>query len=201
MPRRSRLVFAPLVLILAAAIVTNLGASLDQSATAATVNVSASITAEKHLAATICTGGSTGETAGANGTLAFGALGVNTSTTRTCAVGFGSTNAGSVALRAHSASATLGFPVAYTTQGACSALSATTSKVGIDAEVSGAGTLGTGATVHCPTLNQYQSIPTTATNACTQTGSATNATCALTVSITTGTASAGGSGALTVNVA
>lgn len=192
--------FAPLVLIIAVALVTNAGATLNPSATAATVNISASITAEKHLAATICTGGSTGETAGANGTLAFGALAVNTATTRTCSVGFGSTNAGSVAMRVHSASATLGFPVAYTVQGACSAPSATTSKIGIDATATGAGT-ATGGTVACTTNGHYQSIPTTATNACTQTGSAVQAVCALTISVTTGTASAGGSGSLTVNVA
>jgi hypothetical protein len=201
---RSALLALPLVLLVAAAIVTNLGGGLTRDAHAATVNVNGSLGSDKHLATNICTGASTGETsgpsAGAGGTIDFGTMVANTAYVRSCTIGFGSTNSATVNMQVNAASATFGW-TGFAAQGACSAPVGTTSKVGIDSAASAGGT--TNAAIDCVTAGQYQSIPTAATTACSVTGQTTDANCVLTVSVTTGAATAGSvsNSTLTVNAA
>jgi hypothetical protein len=206
MPTRQRIaIFAPLALLIVAALFANAGGRVAKNADAATVNVTASVAADKHLATNICTGASTGETsgpsAGAGGTIDFGTMVSNTTYTRSCTIGFGSTNSATVNMQVNAASATLGWTAPFAAQGACAVPTATNARVGIDAAAAAGGT--TNAAIDCATAGQYQSIPTTATTACSVTGQATDATCTLTVLATTGAAGAGtvSNSSLTVNAA
>ena len=200
---RSVTAFAPLLLLVAAALFVNVGGAVAPDATAASVTVTASVTADKHLAASICTGGTAGETAGATGTLAFGGMSANTANTKSCAIGFGSTNSGSVNMVVSAASATFGW-AGFSPQGVCATPVNTAAAIGIDSAVSAAaagGTTTAPTTVNCATAGQYQSIATSPATACTVTGQTADATCTLGLSVTTGTAPANASltGTLTVN--
>ncbi|MCW2949831.1 MAG: hypothetical protein JWN41_844 [Thermoleophilia bacterium] len=195
----------PVLAVLATAVVTNLGGGISRDAHAATVNITASMGTEKHLATNICTGGSgadeiSGASAGAGGTIAFGTMSLNTGYLRPCSINFGSTNSGTVAMQASAASATFGW-TGFAAQGACATKTDTSAKVGIDANVTGSGS--SAGTLDCATALNYQSIPTTPTTACQVTGVSSDATCTLTVMVTTGTAAAGSvsNTSLTVNAA
>jgi hypothetical protein len=197
------LLLLPLMLLVAAAVITNMGGGVAPGANAATVNVTGSIGADKHLAASLCTGGTAGETAGASGVAAldFTAMTANTSYTRTCQIGFGSTNSASVNMQVNAASATFGWAAPWAAQGACAAPTATNSRVGIDAAAAAGGT--TNAAIDCATAGQYQSLPTVATTACNVTGQVTDATCTLAIMITTGAATPASvsNSSITVNAA
>lgn len=203
MPMRQRVaIFAPLAILVAAALFANMGGRVAPDADAATVNVTASVAADKHLAASICTGASTGETAGASGvaTMSFGAMTANTAYLRSCTIPFGSTNSASVNMQVNAASSTFGW-TGFAVQGACSAPVATTAKVGVDSAASAGGT--TNAAIDCATAGQYQTLPTAATTACNVTGQTTDANCVLTLSVTTGAAAVGSvsNSSITVNAA
>ncbi|MCW2950231.1 MAG: hypothetical protein JWN41_1244, partial [Thermoleophilia bacterium] len=157
--------FAPCVLLVAAAVVGNAGGRVAARAGAATVNITAAIASEKHLATNICTGGSgandiSGASAGAGGTIAFGTMVTNSGYLRPCSINFGSTNSGTVVMQASAASATFGW-TGFAAQGACATKTDTSAKVGIDANVTGSGS--SAGTLDCATALNYQSIPTTPT--------------------------------------
>jgi hypothetical protein len=198
--RQRLLLAAPLLLMIAAALYANAGGGVAKDADAATVNVTASVAADKHLAASLCSGG--GESPGASGVaaFAFGAMVNNTTYTKPCTIGFGSTNSASVNMQVNAASSFFGW-TGFAAQGACAAPTATNARVGIDAAVAGGGT--TNAAIDCATAGQYQTLPTVATTACNVTGQTTDATCVLTLMITTGAAGAGSvtANSVTVNAA
>lgn len=84
--RKMLLAFLPLVLLLAAALIANLGVSVIKDAKAAnTVTVSASISSDAAITNTCGTGGT-------DGTLAFGSIAASTPFSSNCPIIFGSSN-------------------------------------------------------------------------------------------------------------
>jgi hypothetical protein len=194
-PKRAWLVFAPLVLLVSAAIVTNFGGGIAGDAHAAnTVTVTSSLASDVHITSTC-------GTAGTDGTLAFGAVNAATfyesnGSPAPCSIIYGSTQA-TTNLQLSSGSASLGWAGFGAKAAGCTVPAAGT--IGIRADSS-----STGATeqipYNCPD-GQAAPIPTVAATFC-QTAAGADSTCDIAIAFNTGAVGAGAkTGTLTTTLA
>lgn len=176
--RTQMLLTAPLVLLLVAALAANAGFGVASKATAATVIVSATISADNHIT-DAC--GDDDETGPNEGALAFGSLSPGTATEETCTIEFGSANT-DTNLQMSAASTNLGWSDFTATTAACSAM--TTNQIGYRMIA------GTATTAMNCTAGQHRQIPTGAATVCSE-AIAGDATCDLAVGVNVGAASTG----------
>jgi hypothetical protein len=172
--------FLPLVALVVAAIIANVGGGLAQEAKAAnTVTISATILSNRAITNTCGSGGTIG-------TLSLGAtLAANSLASGTCTVTFGSTNSSSTLNIAASAT-NLGFSGFAAMTSTCAA--PTAGKIGIATTSAGSATETAGNL--CSTAGQVKIAPTTPTSFCTAAAGA-NVTCAIFVALHTGTVAPG----------
>lgn len=175
--RRARaLWFVPFVLLLAAAVLANLGIATEQKAVAATDSVTVTATVASSLAV-------------ADQCATAGALGISVTlgahSAGSCAIQFGSTNDSSVTLRG--AASTTPFITSFANEGAiCANLSAVDEAglkiVSVGASVTKAWPCATGA-VADNTLTSYAGLTTTAANLCTTGALGTTLECTVGVGV------------------
>lgn len=176
--RKAFMLFAPLAILLSAAVVTNFGGGVAKDANAATVNVTANV--QSAVTMTPCAD------------IGFGNINAGTVYTQPCDVSFGSTNAAST-LNVHASSAGLftGFAATGTT---CAAVAA--GQLGFRANAAGTATETAGYDCTSP---QARALPTAAFGVCTA-PSGPNLICDMDVVLNTGTVASGArSGTLTIN--
>jgi hypothetical protein len=193
--RRMLLAFAPLVLLVGAAIVTNLGGGVASDANAAnTVTVTSTLASDVHITSTC-------GTAGTDGTLAFGSVNAATfyesnGSPAPCSIVYGSTQA-TTNLQLNSGSTNLGWTGFAAKAAGCGVPAAGT--IGIRADSS-----STGATEQAPyncADGSAAPIPTSAATFC-QTAAGADSTCDIAIAFNTGAVGAGAkTGTLTTTLA
>jgi hypothetical protein len=178
--RHAAALFAPLVILVSAAIIANLGGGVARTAHAAnSIDVSATVLSNRAITNTC-------GTAGTDGVLSLGTtLAANSAASGTCTVTFGSTNSSSTLNIAASAT-NLGFTGFTAMTATCAA--PTAGQIGIATTIAGSATETAGN--YCATAGQVKIAPTTPTSFCTAAAGG-DQTCAILVALHTGTVTAG----------
>jgi hypothetical protein len=185
--------FAPLVILVAAAIVTNLGGGIATDARAAnSVTVTSTLASDVHITSTC-------GTAGTDGTIAFGSLSAATAydnNATPCAIVFGSTQA-LTNLQINGSATNLGWSGFAAKAAGCTVPAAGT--IGLRADSSSTATPI--APYNCTDAAGFAPIPTAAANFCSSAAGA-DKTCDLVVGLNTGSVAAGAkTGVLTTTLA
>ena len=191
--KRTKLaLFAPLVILVAAALVTNFGGGLAKDAHAVNVNVSAGIVSNLHLTST-CGTASPGD-----GSINLGAaLAANTFASGTCDILYGNTN-GTSTMKLTANASNLGVTGAGNAGAACTAVTAASGNIGVRVETPV--TTATKAGTYTCLTNTYVTAPTSATTFCgPDVASGTDYHCNIGVGLGTGSLAVGAysSGTLT----